>query len=378
MFKKTIAPICILLLLVLLLLLCLFIRRPCHYRHHTAAHHLNLEEFGRAKGSWKNSARNISYDKDIIECELRSLKGEWVKNKFNFFDNYMYHNIDGKIEWTNCKNNVELNNISHEHIERRYKKISIERCLENKNSDYDHWFEIKDSYINSVKDKCISISLFKLDKIEKNKWEKKYYNSLINNLNEYNMYDTCVNLYLCNNLSMYIKDLSKYPYVNIFLMKSESKECQPGMLWRFMNITNKSYKSVYICDIDEKWNWINLYEKYDHKICTLKPSDGLITKIPYTPAYNFATIIGSHIKINPSKFNYNIVDVIKGFISLCKNRENSRNPYCFDDNDKITLWNQPVNDHHFGWGRITTSYAFDEFFLKHVMYYDAYPDFIFH
>lgn len=330
------------------------------------------------KGSWKESARNIFYNKDTVECELKSIEGEWIKNKFKFFDNYEYHNVDGKIEWPNCKNNVELNNISHEHIERRHKKVSVERCLENKNNDYDDWFEIKETYINCVKHKCISISLFKTDKIATSEWEKKYYNSLINNLNNYNYYDTCVNLYLSNNLSMYIKKLSTYPFLNIFLMKLDSKESQPGMLWRFMNITNKSYKSVYIADIDENWDWIKTWdERYDNKLCTLKPGDGLISNNPYSPAYNFATVIGSHVKVTPYKYNYNIVDVMKGFISLCKNREKSNNPYGFDDNDKITLWNQPIGDSIYGWGRIITSYGFDELFLKHVIYHDAYPDVIF-
>lgn len=65
---------------------------------------------------------------------------------------------------------------------------------------------------------------------------------------------------------------------------------------------------------------------------------------------------------------------MKGFIGLCKKRELSVNPYCFEDDDPITFWNQPVSDHTFGWGRIITKYGFDELFLKHVIYYDAYPD----
>ena len=159
-------------------------------------------------------------------------------------------------------------------------------------------------------------------------------------------------------------------------MKSESVGAQPGMLWRLMDISNKSYKTVYIVDIDETWDWVFLWDSinYDFKLCTLIPSDCVINNNPYNPAYNFATIIGSHIMVKPNKYNYNIIDVIKGFISLCKNREKSINPYCFNDHGQITFWNQPVGEHKFGWGRIITKYGFDEFFLKHVIYYDAYPD----
>ena len=143
-----------------------------------------------------------------------------------------------------------------------------------------------------------------------------------------------------------------------------------------MNITNKLYKSVFIADIDENWDWIKSWQNENsyYKLCTLRPSDGIISKDPYTPSYNFSTIIGSHVMVNPNKFNFKIVDVMKGFISLCKKRENNNKPNCFQDNDPITFWNQPVDEHKFGWGEITTKYGFDELFLKHVIYYDVYPD----
>jgi hypothetical protein len=336
-------------------------------------------------GSWKNSARNIKYNGNTVECELRSPNGKWIPNQLRFFTQYEYENINGRFGWNNFRNNVEYNNTSHEHISRRYKRISIQRCLENLNNDYDNWFEVEKEYINCIKDKCISISLFfkNVDNsydneydIHFDRWNTKYYGSLINNLNNYNLDNMCVNLYLANNLSNYIPELSKYTFLNIFLMKSESIGGQPGMLWRFIDITNKSYQSVFIADIDENWNWIKkLDEKnYNYKLCTLKPIDTLICNNPYTPAYNFATIIGSHIMVKPHKFNYNILHVIKGFINICKNRENSNRPCCFDDSDPITLWNQPIGNHKFGWGRIITKYGFDEFFLKHVIYYDVYPD----
>jgi hypothetical protein len=165
-----------------------------------------------------------------------------------------------------------------------------------------------------------------------------------------------------------------YPFVNVFLMKSESIGAQPGMLWRFMDLTNQSYKTVFVADIDESWDWIDSFEGSTAKVATLKPTEVLVSKTPYIPSYNFTTIIGSHVMTKPLKFNYNIVDVLKGFISLCKRREKSRNPCCFYDQDPITLWNHPVGDHRYGWGRLTTVYGFDELFMKHVLYYDAYPD----
>ena len=159
-------------------------------------------------------------------------------------------------------------------------------------------------------------------------------------------------------------------------MKSESVGAQPGMLWRFINMTNKSYKSVFIADIDESWDWTYKWNnKKDNKymLYTLKPSDTLIDNNRYLKCYNFATIIGSHIKINPQKFNINIENVIKGFAALCKKRENSINPYCFNNNDPITHWNHPISGSKYGWGRSIYKYGFDELFLKHVIYYYVYP-----
>jgi hypothetical protein len=337
-------------------------------------------------GSFINSAKNITYNNNIIQCELKTINGNWTKNKLTFFPQIDYTNVDGKFEWNNCKNNVNLNNYSHEHITRRYKPVSIKECLDNLTSEYDDWFTIEKEYINCIKDKCISISLFKKNsgntydnnyEVNNEYWLHKYYKSLIHNLNTYKYSNMCVNLYLANDLSNLIPELSKYSFLNIFLMKSSSIGASPGALWRFINITNHSYIMVFISDIDDNWNWIekwNTKENGNYKLCTKNPSDNLITPYPYVPAYNFPTIMAGYALYSPRKFNYDIVDVMKGFISLCKLREKSDNPYCFHDNDPITYWNQPVNEHKYGWGRLTTVYGFDEFFLKHVIYHDVYPN----
>ena len=337
-------------------------------------------------GSWKDSARNITYEGNVVECELASMNGTWVKNRLTFLPQIQYSNTDGKFKWGNCKNDVELNNINHEHISRRYKKITVEQCLEKINTDYDAWFEIESEYIQSTNtNACISISLFKKNvdnryddefPVNHDNWTSKYYHSLLANLDKFTRTDMCINLYLANDLNNYVTDLLKYKFLNIYVMKSSSIGAMPGMLWRFINITNKSYETVYVADIDETWDWVNDWhvKGLEHKLSTLRPCDVIISTKPVSPAINFMTIIGSHIRVKPHKFDFNIVDVIKGFIALCKEREKSNNPCCFDDNDPITYWNHPIGDHSLGWGRCIFMYAFDEFFLKHVIYYDAYPD----
>jgi len=333
------------------------------------------------KGSWIKSARNIKVYENTVDCELKNIKGEWIPNRVYRFP-FEYTNMNGNIQWKNCTNHVVMNSTNHVDISRRHKKISVQRCLEHKNNDYDDWFEIDVSYLQCKKDMCISISLFhkNVDNLYENEfppppgWKTKYYDSLLRNLDSFLYTKLCVNLYLANDLQEYLPVFLKYPFVNVFVMKSSSIGAQPGMLWRLMDLTNSEYTKVFVADIDEPWDWVKGFYTYSHKVCTLKPCDSVICKTPYTPAYNFATIIGSHVMAHPAKFTYNITDVIKGFIALCKKREKSIRPWCFDDTDPITVWNYPVGNHIYGWGRLHTAYGFDELFLKHVVYHDAYPD----
>jgi hypothetical protein len=334
----------------------------------------------QCKGTWQNSARNIKYDQNKLTCELRNHHGEYIKNQLLFFPHYEYENVDGKFEWPNCRNGVELNHVSHDSISRRYKEVTIKQCLEHLTHEFDDWFAIDKSYVQSIKDQCISISLFRKNAnnsydhefpVSAN-WKSKYYDELIRNLNEYDSNTICVNLYLAQDLSEYIPTFLKYKFLNLFLMKSSSIGAQPGALWRFREITNPSYQTVYLADIDETWEWVFKTQESSHKLTTLLPADILISKDPYSPAYNFPTIMAGHAIYHPKKFNYNMVDVMKGFLSLCKKREKSKNPYGFND-DPITFWNQPIVGHELGWGRNRVKYGFDEFFLKHVVYYDAYP-----
>ena len=50
------------------------------------------------KGSWHESARNIVYNGDILECELNSIDGNWIYNKLKFFPQIEYHNINGILK----------------------------------------------------------------------------------------------------------------------------------------------------------------------------------------------------------------------------------------------------------------------------------------
>jgi hypothetical protein len=68
------------------------------------------------KGSWKNSARNIKYNGDTVECELKAQNGNWITNKLKFSSHYNYHNFNGKFyaddEYNNIRGKFNNNNMN--------------------------------------------------------------------------------------------------------------------------------------------------------------------------------------------------------------------------------------------------------------------------
>ena len=341
---------------------------------------LKLEDI---KGPWINTATNITINGNMLNCELQTNDGNWVPRSLYIFTKYNYNNNNGNFEWDNFRNGVtKYDSYTHNDICRRYKKISVEECLNNYNNDYDDWFEIEESHVNCEQDTCVSISLFRYPHSNIEEWENKYLKSLIKNLDNWKCCYANVDMFLANNLKVYAPLFLKYKFLNIYVMKMSSNDSQPGMLWRFMNISNKKYKEVFVCDIDEPWSWIkdNKWKDSKSRITTLKPSDSTGKNL-IGPWSNYATIIGSHIKIIPKKFDFDfdIVKVIKGFITICNNRYKLNNGYrnLFDDNDQVTIWNQPLDNNGLGWGMRIESYGFDEFFLKHVMYHYSFMDITF-
>ena len=82
------------------------------------------------KGSWKETARNIVYNKNVIECELRSMNGKWIYNKLEFFPECEYHNINGRFQWIFDNSilfliiNMKKNSERWEFMEKKFQSIS--------------------------------------------------------------------------------------------------------------------------------------------------------------------------------------------------------------------------------------------------------------
>jgi hypothetical protein len=53
----------------------------------------------KCKGSYIHSARNIVYNGDKIQCELRRKDNTYEKNEITFSDKHDYHNINGRFQW---------------------------------------------------------------------------------------------------------------------------------------------------------------------------------------------------------------------------------------------------------------------------------------
>ena len=51
------------------------------------------------KGSWINSAKNVKYDGNLLECELSRFDGTWEKNKLTFSNEFEYSNVNGRFQW---------------------------------------------------------------------------------------------------------------------------------------------------------------------------------------------------------------------------------------------------------------------------------------
>jgi hypothetical protein len=246
--------------------------------------------------------------------------------------------------------------------------VSVKRCLENLTSEYDSWFDVDTSFIQHRSNTCLSLALFKQhpDNVRENQlpldravWHAKYLR-LLQKLSQ--VKTMSVNIHLAYDCQECIPSLLKYPCVNITLMVSKSIGAQPGMMWRFLPL-NSGYSRVFVGEIDEPWDWMDLCTNTTFS----RPHDVLVSnKAPVkTMSMQVRMII-------PKQVDFNIMDVMKGFISLCKKRETMRS--CLFDDEPITVWNHPVGDHVVGWGRICTRYGFDELFVKHVLYHHFYKN----
>lgn len=323
------------------------------------------------KGSFITTTRNfkcLDPETRLAEMELRNRKGEWIKTKIHFVPHLEYINNDGYLEWVGNHVPYSAQDTSLGALQSRYPPISISCCLQNfVESDL---FDIQKKHRRVKHKKAIFISLFKQHKSNDQTWKDKYLNSLLSNLEQSRelLPDYEINLYLDHDLQdLYDKCFRTFPNLNVSIMKNSSKYEQPGMMWRFLELQNRRYRLIVICDIDESWDWVKQWEsQMDHSsvLLTCYPVPNHVEQQSKV-SVNYTTVLGSHIMFRPRKCHsfYDMRKVLIGFIFYCQ----SLPP--FTKQDQVTVYNHPIHNRPRGWGSKYPEYGFDEHFLKHVFVY---------
>jgi len=242
---------------------------------------------------------------------------------------------------------------------------------------------------------CISVSLFAQHvnnkepnndipdfKDENSPWYKKYYESLIKFIADFNKSKYYpffkIRIYLENQLDFYIEDILKLSdHIEIYYMKYNSIGAQPGMLWRFLAFDDKTLNMVYSSDIDvDYYGHVMGSDKLEKFFSSNKTMgrlfsyyNGYIIKHddPESPI-NYAVCLGSMNAMRPNKLDINIKETIVNYILYRQYRTTTEKP-CEEFDDRNTeRFNKPVFDHYYGWGGHWTMYGFDEKFLKHTIF----------
>ncbi len=176
-----------------------------------------------------------------------------------------------------------------------------------------------------------------------------------------------VRIYLANDLAFLIDDLfCRFPFVEVFLMESNSIAHNPGAMWRLLVFDDPNVAMASIRDSDDKLSgsteravadWLNgpdtkgFYRKtLFHNRVHLYEGKG---QYEYSPIY--AGSCGG-------KLIHSMVQMEKAMKGYILYRE--RNPNAFIHPSII------VDDiHPQGFGNKFPAYGFDESFLRHVIYY---------
>lgn len=332
------------------------------------------------KGSYIYSATNITDENNRIQCELLASDGQWVENSIMYVPDLEYHNVEGRFTWDTMNPGISPNDNSLSSLILRYPQVSARDCLINyKSSDI---FDIQNSVINAKKKKCICISLFKANPnntqtvklpVDQNMWNEKYLDRLIHNLDNIpdslNEYE--INLYMDPELRhMYKLYFSDYKFLNVYIMKNNSIGACPGSMYRFLKLFDKHYDVVVCADIDESWDWIEMYEKMSNKnrhvITTPKSADIFIDENEVS--INYPTVNASRIITRPKLLNgdYDMKKLMIGFINYCQIKQNES---LYVSDYPITWYNHPIPNQPHGWGSRYPMFGFDEYFLKHVIVY---------
>ena len=168
-----------------------------------------------------------------------------------------------------------------------------------------------------------------------------------------------------------------HPQVELYRMRVNSIGANPGSLWRFLALDDRSLDLVLETDVDEaltpKLDLIRTFEMDSR--AAVGRIGGFVSDRQYriapgeSAAKNYATMIGSCVMSRPQSFDFDIADAMRGFMAYRRHMSESERPWAYSDTDQPSVYNQPIGGHIHGWGSHWYMYCFDERFLKHVLYY---------
>lgn len=227
-----------------------------------------------------------------------------------------------------------------------------------------------DKVINPCPQKlCLSASLFEMNqnKILPELFESKYLAELVNNIKRLPEIGSKykLRLYLAANLHGLIDTLLKLQsnQLEIYLMKENSPSENPGAMWRFLALSDKSLDIVGVTDIDEPMTtiYIDRLHTSSKKLCKQSANDPQLHVRDGIFFGQYHLFQAGRFAMRPSSVPdlNDIYDVMCRFIQYAQDGMFT---------DPITIFNVPRPGHPYGWGRNVHAYGFDETFLKCVLY----------
>jgi hypothetical protein len=236
--------------------------------------------------------------------------------------------------------------------------------------------------------KCVSVCVFKQNvnnqfpgqfPVDEEHWQRKYWAGLLGVVRDMACFpEWKLRIYVEYDLwDLVHGKLAEHPQVELYRMRVNSVGAAPGALWRFLALSDRSLDVVLATDIDE-----SLKDKMDHigsfemdtwssigRIGGFASDEEYLVHPSESPVKNYATILASRVMSRPARWDFDIAAALRGFMAYRRHLATGDRPWAYSADDTPNVYNQPIDDHIYGWGSHWYMYGFDERFLKHVVYY---------
>lgn len=311
----------------------------------------------------------------------------------------------------NFENSLHYNNLLS--IMPRVSQRRLDKYDQYKDKFFSEYFEI-DRMINltpSIK-KCYAVSLFaqhvwnthpnqngSIDMSESGHWYQRYMTPFIRDLKQISP-GWKVRIYLEPQIFLWFdklldREVPEKKNIEIFVMKLNSIGAQPGMMWRYLAMSDKSLDICHIADIDKPGNGGHsvamkndrypLFKQFNqHKHIALatyhqptriarnwKLMDYTKTDINYPELLVLTPLVSSDVVIRPENIHFDVKHTMLCFINMMsvaleqnlfvcrKQKMDGNNPYF------LKTKYGPC-----GYGTHYHTYGFDEFYLRSFVFYE--------